>query len=261
MIKSGLKPNKIDHRDWDFHKSFGTILGKTSFPANFTTDAGLTMPNQELPNIQFTPTIPALPFGCTSYVVSELAIDLGNPPSLVNPMLIENVTRANASRGYDLRKALLVGVKLGLFAGIFNVKAYGQDMFDACTDAQLSGGTEKRSVAIGSEWLPPFETITSDGILPMPNNFGDPNLTWHAWKLCGRVLIGDQEYQRAKSWQGQFYGDQGYCYFSRPLFNQLMSVPGSVAFTATRGVLPPISTISVSWWVWLISNARNLLPY
>lgn len=260
-MERGVFKNKVDHRDWSFHRSYGIKPGSIPFPPNYNTDAGLTMPNQDIANPNYNPPAPALPYGCTSYLVTEMAIDMGNPPAIVSPMVIENVTQANAKHGYDLRQALLAGVKLGLFTGIFNVQAIGQDMFDAVYDAQLSGGTEKRSVAVASKWLPPFETINNTGIIPSLFNINDPNLTYHAWKICGRILIGDQEYIKAKSWQGRGYGDGGFCYFSRAVFNQLMTQSGAVAFTATNGVLPPIQTITTTWLQWLISYAKTLLPY
>lgn len=260
-MQQGVLKNNIDHRDWSFHKSFGIKPGSIPFPANFTTDAGLTMPNQDIANSTYNPPAPALPYGCTSYTATELAIDISTPPAVISPMVVENITQSNAKGGYDLRQALLVGVQAGLYDGIFAVQAIGQDMFDAVTDAQLSGGTQMRSVAIASKWLPPFESITSDGIIPPIVNINDPNLTYHAWKLCGRILIGDQEYQRAKSWQGLQYGQGGYCYFSRAAFNQLLSQSGAAAFVAYKGILPPIQTISTTWLQWLISYARQLLPY
>lgn len=260
-MQQGVLKNKVDHRDWSLHKSFKRVAGAVPFPPVYNTDSGLTMPNQDLENDQFSPPVPPLIYGCTSYDVSEIAIDLGNPPALVSPLLIENVTQSNAKRGYDLRQAMLVGVKLGLFTGIFNVEAIGQDMFDAVRDAMISGGTEHRSVAVASEWLPPFETIDTTGILPQAPNFGDPNLTWHAWKICGWTTIGDQVYLVGKSWQGPNYGAKGFCYFSRPLFNNLVAINGSAAFTATKGVLPPISTISTTLLQWIISYARQLLPF
>lgn len=260
-MQQGVLKNNIDHRDWSFHKTFGRKAGAIPFPPSYNTDAGLTMPNQDLENDQFSPAVPPIPYGCTSYEVSEIAIDLGNPPALVSPLLVENVTQSNAKHGYDLRQAMLVGVKLGLFTGIFNVEAIGQDSFDAVRDAMISGGTERRSVAVASEWLPPFETVRQDGLLTTNINLNDPNLTWHAWKICGWETIGDQVYLVGKSWQGRGYGNGGLVYFSRPLFNTLMSVSGSVAFTATKGIVPPVQTISTTLLQWIISYARLLLPY
>lgn len=259
MVKHGTRPTKIDHRDYDFHKTFGAFKVAPFLPT-YNTDVGLTMPNQEVVNTYFSPAVPALPFGCTDYTTSELEGDLKNEGPF-SPELIENITHANANGGGDIRQSLLAGKSLGWFTGIFNIRALGQDYFDAVRDAMVSGGTEKRSVSVGTPWYPDFESIDYTGILPIPRNFNDPNLTWHNWKICGWKTINDQVYLVVKSWQGIGYGDKGFCYMSRSLFNQLMAIPGAVAFTTTSGTLPPIETITTTWLEWFISYARNLLPY
>lgn len=260
MIKHGARPTKIDHRDYDFTKSFGSFK-TVPFPAEYNTDAGLTMPDQDAQNNYFNPPVPALPYGCTDYATAEVATDLDHTFGANNPMKVENVTQANARGGYDIRQSLLVGVSLGFFSGIFNVRAIGQDYFDAIRTAMVSGGTERRSVSIGTPWYPKFELVGQDGIVGIPQSFSTAGLPWHNWKVCGWKTIGSQVYLVAKTWQGPNYGDHGLVYFSRPLINNLMAIPGTVAFTATTGVLPPISTISVTWLQWIISYARNLLPY
>lgn len=265
MIKGGAKPTRIDHRDYS-HKSLLPRFGNTApFPDSYNADAGLTMPDQNEVNIFFTPPVPAMPYGCTDYATSELATDLFEPtlPQYVdNPMEVENSTHANVNGGCDVRTALLAGKKLNWFTGIFTIEALdGQDIFDAIRDAMVSGGTEKRSVSVGSKWLSNyFENVGPTGLMPMPN-FNDPVFTWHNWKICGWKTINDQVYLIGKSWQGPNYGDKGLVYFSRPLINNLLAIEGSAAFTATSGTLPPISTITVTWLQRLISYAHNLLPY
>lgn len=256
MLKNGTGPTKQSHKDYS-HRSFGAV--SVPFPPEYNTDAGLDMPDQNAVG---------LPYGCTDETQSEISNDLVQQ-NKTSPFTLDAVTQANQRGGYDVRESLkwclpsdiLHPNRLGWITAFFNIEAIGQDYFDAVRDAMVSGGTEKRSVSVGTPWYPIFETVTSTGILAIPANFQDSNLTWHNWKICGWKTINDQVYLVGKSWQGPNYGDKGYCYFSRPLFNQLMNVPGSVAFTATTGVLPPISTISVTWLQWLISYAKNLLPY
>lgn len=263
MLKSGAKPTRLDHRDYDYHKSFGSVAGQIVFPTSYSTDAGLTMPNQDVENDYFTPPVPALPYGCTDYTTSELATDFTPVVTLVkDPEQVEDMTSANANGGADVRTSLLAGKKLGWFTGIFNITAQdGNDMFDAIRTAMASGGSEKRSVSIGTPWFPIFESVDASGILVMPENFTVGPFTWHNWKICGWKLIGDQIYLVGKTWQGSNYGDKGFVYFSRILVNNLMAVSGSVAFTATTGTLPPITTISLSWLQFLLSYARSLFPY
>lgn len=263
MIKGGTRPTRIDHRDYSVKSlKFGSAV---PFPAEYNTDAGLTMPNQNGVNAFFTPPVPPLPYGCTDYTTSELATDLFEPTMnsyVDNPDTIEAVTHANTNGGADVRTAMQAGVGLRWFTGFFNIQSGGgQDMFDAIRDAMVSGGTERRSVSVGSKWFGSFEEYTgTDGIVQMPN-FTDLNFTWHNWKICGWKTIGDQVYLVGKTWQGGVFGDKGLAYFSRALINNLMDVQGSCAFTATTGTLPPIQTITTTWLQWLISYAHTLLPY
>lgn len=257
MIKGGARPTRIDHRDYDYQRSFGSV--NAPFPPEYNTDAGLTMPNQDAVNPQFTPALPQLPFGCTDYATSELAIDIGNPPSLENPLAVDNITHANANGGADVRAALMAGKQLGWFTGIFNIQPHNLDCFDTIKLAMTSGIPERRSVSIGTPWFGIFEIVGSNGLLDMPSNFNTAGVPWHNWKICGWKMIGDQSYLIGKTWQGPNYGDKGYVYFSRTLINNLMAVEGSAAFTATTGLLPPIQTISTSLFQWLMSNFKLLL--
>lgn len=234
------------------------------FLPEYDTDAGLTMPNQGTANTDFTPTVPPLEYGCTDYTTSEVATDLLHPTNLYNaknPLDVESITRANYYGGGDVRQSLLAGVSLGWYTGIFNIHAYGQDFFDAMRDAMASGATERRSVSIGTPWFSIFESVDSNGILSMPWSWSTQGLPWHNYKICGWTTRNGQVYLKAKTWQGPTYGDKGYVYMSRQLVNSLMAIKYTAAFTATRGVLPPIETISTTWLEWLISYARNLLPY
>lgn len=277
MIKNGTKPTKIDHRDYDFHKSFGALnLKAIPFPQEYNTDAGVTMPNQEIDDYSFTPFVPAELSGCTNESTSDVATDLSNGSKIRRPDVVEAITHANALGGYDVRQSLLTGLqpnplnpkRLGWYSAIFNIRAIGQDFFDAIRDAMASGGTERRSVSIGTPWYPEFEPVgngngkmTLSGIISEPANWSTDGMPWHNWKICGWKMIDGQVYLIGKSWQGAQYGDKGFCYFNRQIINHLMSIPGTVAFTATTGALPPISTVNTTWLQWIISYARSLLPY
>lgn len=256
MVRKGTGPTRISKKDFDFHASYGTIGAAPVFPVEYFTDAGLWVPDQNAGNTTYN--LPPLPNGCTDYTQADLANDESGTLSH-DPMTLENITNANRNGGADIRQSLLAAVKLGWFTGFFNIQPHQLDFFDSIRYAMISGIPEKRSVSVGTPWYPVFETTDTIAILRMPSNLKDPNLTWHNYKICGWKVIGDQTYLIGKSWQGAKYGDKGFAYFSRPLVNTLMSVPGAVAFTATKGVLPPISTISPALWSWLISNIKSFL--
>lgn len=257
-MNNGTGPTRISKKDYDFHRSFGTVGTTPNFPLAYFTDAGLWMPNQNTDEPIFK--IPMLPFGCTDYTQADLANDINNQ-LVCNPFDLDQVTNANARGGYDIRQSLLAAIKMRWINGFFNIRPHQLDFFDSIRLAMISGIPEKRSVSIGNPWFPLFEEVKSDGILQIPRSLNTAGVGWHNHKICGWKIINGETYLISKSWQGKLYGNQGYCYWSRALLNSVMAIPGTVAFTATKGVLPPISTISAPLWDWLVSNIKSLLGY
>ena len=96
MIKNGLLKLKKDHRDYSFARTFGAVV--LQFPDEYSCDAGLTMPDQNLDG---------LPYGCTGYTQSELCQD-------------EDVVAYNPKYTYDKSRIMSgmadqnVGVDLGV---------------------------------------------------------------------------------------------------------------------------------------------------
>lgn len=252
----GLRPIWTDHRDYDFHKSFGSTV-PASFPDSYNVDAGLWTPDQNISQaITGLPTIPPLPEGCTDYAQDDLVIN--QDAALYSPMLIENVTHANANGGGDIRAALAALKTLFNRGSYFNVTPVAPlDAFDAIRLAMLSTQSEKRAVSIGTPWFPEFESPLT-GILPTPTNYFVARATWHNWVICGWKIIGDQPYLIGKSWQGAGYGDKGFHYVSRPLLNSLMGISGSAAFTISKSPAA-VQTVDVSFIQWVVSFIRSLI--
>lgn len=285
-MKSGTRPTNIDHRDRDFHRSFGSVVPQT-FPQEYLCDAGLTMPDQESVNTFFIPPVPPLPYGCTDYTQSELATDLVLGKQVFNPQDIENITGANKNGGYDIRMSLLVAKALGWINGFYNIKTIaGLDYFDAFRLAQLVGAPEKRSISFGCPWFPSWEAAiqgniliqNSDGsfttrsggdsisIIPMPLPSELATISknplaygWHNSKLDGWKMFNNQLVYRDKSLQGKNIGDGGFIYFSRTVINVVMGIQGTVAFTATNNEPTNIVTIPVTYLQWIISIICNAL--
>lgn len=261
-MKSGTKPTKIDHRDFDLHASFGTVV--VPFPTEYFTDAGLWMPNQETENITKTFTVKPELFGCTNFTQADVSAD--EKGVLNDPSLLEAITHANENGGGDIRASLTACLpptpfhpeRLGWITGFFTVLPHQLDWFDSMRLAMISGIPEKRSLSVGTPWYPMFETVGSTGILQMPPNLKDPQMTWHNHKFCGWKVINGETFLISKSWQGNMYGDKGFCYWRRSLVNLIMSVDGTGAFTTTQGVLPPISTVPVTLFQWLMSHLTSL---
>lgn len=255
MIQNGLKPTKQDHRDYDFKKSFGAVA-PPSFPTEYITENYLWCPDQNSSEPIFGN--PALPYGCTDYTQADLCAD--DDGRLYNPLILENITHANAKNGLDLRIAMDGARKAYNRTAYYNIKGAGAvDTFDAVRLAMyFISASEKRSVSVGSPWFYQFTGAGYTGIVPIPDSFNLIYATWHNWKVGGWKTIDGQPYLICKSWQGNKIGDGGYLYFSRPLFNSLMAIRGSVAFTLTNMKPDQVQTIDMNVIARIVSYIRYL---
>lgn len=297
QIKSGARPSKIDHRDYDYLKNkhplvYAGVQAPPQFPTEYFTDCGLGHThNQEVDDYSFTPFVPAQPSGCTNETTCSLATNLTNGLTIYRPDVLEKTTGANAAGGYDIRQSLLKAKGLGWIGDIFNIRAQGIiDFFDAFRLAIVSGAPEKRSVSVGTPWFPTWAaaaagnslTITPEGIfiygaggvktgmMPAPTQQEidmvkkNPRIfPWHNHQLDGWTNKNGIDVLRDESWQGTDKGEDGYLFYDRHTINMVLAISGTVGFTATRMTLPgvkplPIDTTMVQW---IVSFVRNLLGY
>lgn len=289
MITSGLKRPRLRHLNRDLHKSFGSAV-PTTLPAEFNTDAGVDMPDQNQANNQFSPPIPAQPEGCTNYAQAEISTDLLEGKVVRNPADLEAVTHANARGGIDIDTSLLAAKSLKWFTGFYQIKYSGiLDAFDALRLAQYSAyPTEKRSITWGTPWFPSWEAkangntftinpngsftvgaglgVPNDGILPMPSDQelamlrANPSVfPWHDSKLPGWKTINGILVYADKSWQGKNVGADGWLYLPREVINVVSAIPSVVAQTATNLTPTSIQTIDVTVVQRIVSFVLNLL--
>lgn len=252
-MKSGLTPLKTDHRDYSYHKSFGTTTSPT-FPLEFSVDVGLWMPNQ-MKTQAFTgmDTIPPLPYGCTDYAQCDLCVN--EDVRLYNPLDLEAVTHANANRGGDMRVALKAAIQLFGRTAYFNItRAEPLDWYDSLRLVMLSTPEEKRAISIGVPWFPEFQSPLDNGTLATPTNYILTRASWHNAVVSG----WDGRGLKIKSLQGPEYGDHGWCYMPRALINVLMDMPGACAFTLTKEKPAQVFRIDTTYVQWFVSLIRNL---
>jgi hypothetical protein len=258
-MQSGLKRTRKDHRDYDFHKSFGTT--PTALPNALNVDAGLWVPDQNAM---------ALPNGCTGFTQADLCSDedgvirdpadvyFNTPPFDSGPRNIRDSLNVIRTRG--VVTYLSRAVPGDQRTAYYNVRASPPlDWFDAIRLAIYSTQNEKRSVSIGTPWYPEFEQPLQGGILPTPTNWSTSRATWHNWKICGWKTIGGAPYLIGKSWQGNTYANGGFCYVSRDLINRLMQIPGTAAFTVTKLQPTSIQTVDLGMVATIVSFIRQLL--
>lgn len=263
-MKYGSKPTKPDYRDYDLHRTFGVAI-VPKFPDSYDVDANVWMPSQNEPQ-SVLGGIPAMPFGCTSYTQADLDNDLSGSLKS-NPVLLENITHANAQGGTDVRSAFKAAQKLGWLGNYFSIRSSaGLDHFDAIRYAMLQGGFEKRSVSWGTPWFPSWEAqaLGKVKIMPMPTEQEFKNaytsIGWHNSKFSGWVTIDGKPYLKNKSWQGTEVGENGWLYFSREVVNATMILNGTCAFTASN-YDGDIKRVDMSIVQMILSYLRNLISF
>lgn len=260
MIISGVKPTLPDKRDRNFHTTFGAV---TSFADHLFTDAGLTNPNQNTDGH---------PEGCVRYATTELCNDEDNVAYDVG-VVFHNMESmgtppdAPADVRDGLESVIVYGIgtatevvadwskhRRGAYYAIDRTDDPFQGAMSAMTKyASLWG--KPCSISVGSHWYTGFELVGQDGILSMPSP--SDAYSQHNYKVCGWKTIDGIVYLIVKSWQGPEYGDGGYCYMSRELFNFLMDQYFSAAY-----VLAPFtgdySTVKIDGLETMVGLLRRL---
>ncbi len=270
MIHHGARPTRISHKDYCFFKNHVYGAVKPPIPNEYSADAGLLKPNQEAQDNEFSPPTPPMPYGCTNFAQAGLTTDLTK--QIHNPNNLEAVTHANAKGGIDIRVSLdactppttLKPNRLNWIGQYFNIRAQG--IFDWVESFQLAQVTgisvgECRSITWGVPWFPSWEQAAYAGqIMPMPTDTElqaarNGQLPWHNACLSGWKSINGRLVYVCSSWQG----DIDPLYFPREVINMVMTIPGTVAYTATNSVITKPLTVDVSWLQWLVSFCRSLL--
>ena len=262
MILQGLKRIFPDHRDFDFHRSFGSPTTLPSFPPEYSTDAGFWMPSQNAMGA---------PYGCTGFSGADACSDEDGVQ--YDPLDLYRRTPPGLNdQGRDIRVMLGVTINQGLKRWLlteepnYKRKAYFQvrgsgviDQFDAIRLAMLSTRDEKRAVIAGIPWFQEFQAAGQDGVLKMPHDLGVSRATWHCIKIAGWTTINGVSYLMVKSWQGSDYGAGGWAYMSRELCNTLFAINGSAAFTVSKVAPGQIVTVDLGAVDLIISYVRHLL--
>ena len=257
-MKSGTRPHVFDNRDRALHKTFphfGAISGNLPL-MDYTYDAGLFMQNQEANDPRFTPNLPPIPFGCTGETSTDICSD--EDRVAYDPQYTYDSTCTmeghGTDQGCDIRSSMksltVYGLrkdgetpeqastrKRGAYYTIDQIP--GRDWFDSF---RLALRGNKRSISCGTPWFPEwgFGRVNYTGILGVPTYTGIPgNYAWHDYKICGEKTLPDgSPALRIKSWQGPLYGDSGWVYASREVFNRAFDIYGTFAATPGHTIDP-----------------------
>ena len=232
-MRYGLIPIKYkDHRTYDWHRTFGIA---TDVPAEFNFNKLSFFPNQNADGLFQA---------CTAY--AQLGVATNEDMIVYNDFdFTYRKTLAIMGAPYggpcDIMTSLKACTTYGVKSkGMSEAEALNHrrdpyfiirkttDYFDGLISALW---LKQGGISIGTPWLPWFESIGPDGVIPPI--FIDPNMAFvegHDWIAYGVKIIAGEPKIICTSHQGRTYGHNGECYFSRNQINTLLSVKGSGAF-------------------------------
>lgn len=270
-MKSGYKPKRFlfwhvnDHRDYDFHASFGTV-GVPEMPDEIRNDTSGWMPNQNA----FEPIFknPPMPEGCTNCTQNDVAANYAG--QLFNPGYTESKTHANARGGIDIAESFDSVIKDGVQAKDssihFPFKAYYEvtkqgvlDWFDAFKVCMFLD--RKHTISIGIPWFSSFEQVDENGVVRIPTSFNVSGVSWHNAEVTGYVktntkgqlIRNGEQFLQVKSWQGENFDDAGWCYFPRSLVNTLFEIRGTQSKVGSPIKVPGVKRVSLDWVGYIVS--------
>lgn len=290
MIPSGLKPVNKDHRDRSYRGTFGAIVEFKDF--NFDTGV-VGFPDQNAEG---------RPYGCTGETQSAACSDEDGVRYKAQYTYDKTRVMENSYPqpvGCDIRNSLKSTIVYGLQkvdetsdaeAGYHRRGAYysvvdypGMDSFE---DIWNAAQHNDRTVSMATPWFMEWQSVGSDGILPMPNipnhlkrgflgslfrlgrtfgrvfgtMYGD-EVSYHNWQIVKGeaaatplrpLLVG-------KSWQGPNYGDGGYHKMTREVLNAVMDCYGAGAFTLRRATTEDYTTVKLRMLETILSYLSMLV--
>lgn len=247
-MKSGLTHIRPDTRDYSLLPTYGALgTGAEGLPESFSIYDGRTIPNQDQADTRFPFTIPPLPVGCTGESGAfESGIQDG---ALYNPQdLFLATPPGDAYAGRDIRQMLQTLISRGVKDANGNLSpkrlaylnCYGSgkiDDFDAARIGIWINQAEKRGIYIGSRWAWGDTPPAAQLYVPQYSS-SDPLHCYIAtgWTPDGLEVI---------PWIGESVGNKGVFYLSRQIYNSLMAMPYTGAFTITK--LPSSTPIPVGY--------------
>ena len=265
-MKNGVLKVVPSHKNYSLHRTFGSIAPEQFTENNF--DAGFPVPDQDAQG---------LPFGCTGYSQSNLAQDEDKtqyvPKYTYDQTLAEegifpdspNFEQVGCSITDSLNSTIVYGLqpvdgtdtpldhRRGAYYQVEQVD--GLDWFDSIRSALQQN---QRSISVCTPWYNSFAT-PFNGVLRAPGTYDTTFASWHDWVCCGWTTIQGVPYLICKSWQGTGYGINGFCYISREIINQLLSVSGTGAFTVAPYVGANVQNVELTILQTVISYLRQIL--
>lgn len=264
MRPTGVLPNPYDLRDYSAERTFGTLDPKV-FPLEYNADLGLDFPDQNKDGFYN---------GCTGYTQTETGQDEYGVP-FYHPFLYKKtLLYANLPDGYPvkIRDSFKATSIYGLLPRNTNdeSKAYAYkrgkyfdvdkvgDYFDGVRSAMQMQQLHHRTVSAGAPWM--WDNIPNNGIMPDFQKKKIPAV-YHNFKICGWKTIKNEPYLIVKAWCGKNWGDDGYGYMSRAVFNKLIGISGTFLYIQANADVSDVQRIKLDILEFIVDLYRRLMSF
>lgn len=292
-MNNGVLPVKKDHRAYSATRTLGALGALAPdlslLPESYNCDAQFRFPDQNAEG---------LPQGCTGYAQSELCQNEDGIPYQARytydktlflegkkegvPCNIENSLKTTLLWGVLPNSTSLNNAAINFYdstdeeaakhkrGGYFTIELnYGLDWYDSMKNMIWASRSWKGSVSLAAPWFPEWSgvKVNSTGIVSAPVGWmwfsgHNPVITgWTTTDTKGKLLRNGESFLIVKSWQGKLFGDNGYMYYSREIFNRLMAVGGSAAFLLIPADMynpADVRLVKLTWRDWVTSYLRFL---
>lgn len=297
-MKHGSRPTNVYHRNYSYELTFGATEA-LPMPTEYDCDNGQTMPDQNADKNPYECTdytlrdirtdndgilyIPGYNYSHTLLIEGKAATQQGVVPmdafrsSQVYGLLPvadapESMLNAGEGVNADYRNwPTTLDAKAGLHRNgqYFDVDKVSGSYFLGIQNALWGERLSRRSIAVGSPWFPEWENHTgANGILPDFYYSGiQSQYIWHEYKCSGfttknsqgQLIRNGDVFLRLKSWQGKYFGDQGWVYLDAAKTEKLFAIYGTSLFIPAQAAAADIKLVKLTMLETLLSYYNRLI--
>lgn len=257
-MRSGIQKNEYDTRDFSFERSFG--VSQLNLPEEYNADTTNRFPDQNKDGY---------PNGCSGYTqnaTGELEYGIQADPSFVyaNTLVIADLPPHAPVQVRDSFKATKIyGLKSGdtdpltyRRGNYYDVDKVG-DYFDGARTALYLNREHNRTLSVGTPWFK--EWAVSGGIIKAPKKYvWDLSTIGHNYQIVGWKVLKGEPHLIVKPWLGKRWGDGGYGYISREIFNKTMAISGTFMYIQVNYTPDQVNTVKLDILELLLSLYRRL---
>lgn len=262
MFSSGIQKNNYHLKDFSYERTFGA-LSTQDLPIEYNADLG-GFPDQNEDG---------RPNGCSGYTQAETGQDeygvvfnpgfnyektlliAGSPPN--SPCKIRDALKAPTIYGLEPKEG---GNPLEYRRGAyFDVDKVEKSYFEGVRSALWLNRLNKRTISCGTPWFREWRT-PKNGVLETPKKYvWDTSTIGHNYKICGWKLVSNKPHLIIKPWVGPDWGDKGYAYISKDVFDKVMAISGTFMYIQTNYTPDYVQTVKLDILELTLTLCRRLL--